>query len=550
MKMSYLILITLLCSAAAAAQTTPPSREQVLAAMRKAAVFYIDKVATKGGYHFHYADDLSYGRSEHAEGPTQIEVQREATPMAGMAFLEAYDATGDAIFLNGARAAANALVQGQLCNGGWDYIIEFDPAKRKRYTYRADGNCSEQKVPTTLDDNVTQAATRLMMRVDRELGFKDSQIHQAAEAVLDSLLRAQYPNGAWPQRYTAFPDPAQFPVKKASYPEKWDWVWPNKSYFALYTFNDNSVADAIDTMLEAARIYNDPRYLASAKRGGDFILLAQMPDPQPAWAQQYDLNMQPSWARQFEPPSITGGESQGIMGILLVLYRETGEKKYLDAIAPALAYLERSVLPAVANPSEIRRRINGGGPALARFYELKTNKPLYVTKGMQVQAKGLGSLRPDGYELSYSDKSVITHYAVVVSAAGLKDVRAAYDRIAAEKPGSSKRPDKLHGLSPWSEKEDGNNPGKVDPAEVARILNGLDDRGAWTQQGAIGKADRVVSVVAAGDMVLTVNGRPTPIKENDRVELFQGSLPPRSRIIRTSTFARNLETLAAYVRGR
>jgi hypothetical protein len=122
-----------------------------------------------------------------------------------------------------------------------------------------------------------------MMRVDHALGFKDARIHEAAKTALDSLLRAQFPNGAWPQRYTAFPDPAAFPVRKASYPDDWPRKWPNKSFFAAYTFNDNSIADAIDAMLEAARIYKDPRYLESAKRGGDFILLAQMPDPQPAW---------------------------------------------------------------------------------------------------------------------------------------------------------------------------------------------------------------------------------------------------------------------------
>ena len=517
--------------------------------MRKAAAFFSEKVANRGGYHFYYADDLSYGRSEHAEGPTQIEVQREATPMAGMAFLEAYGATGDALFLNAARAAASSLVEGQLCSGGWDYIIEFDAEKRKQYPYRIEKNCGVSKPrPTTLDDNVTQGAMRLMMRVDAALGFKDARIHESARAALDSLLRAQYPNGAWPQRYTEFPDPAAYPVRKAGYPADWPWKWPNKNYFNYYTFNDNSIADAIDTMLEAARIYKEPRYLESARRGGDFILLAQMPDPQPAWAQQYDLDMHPAWARQFEPPSVTGGESQAVIRMLLVLYRETSDKKYLDPVPRALEYLERSVLPPVPNPSEARRRVGGGGPALARFYELKTNKPLYITKGTQIQAAGLGSARIDGYELSYSDESVITHYAVIISAAGLKPLRADYERIRTAKPGAMRRPDKLHGLSPWNASESARP--QADTAKVARLISSLDPRGAWTEEGTIGKADRVVSVFAAKDMVLTVNGRPQAIKQNDRIELFAGTLPPRAKIIRTSTFAENLETLAAYVAAR
>ena len=60
---------------------------------------------------------------------------------------------------------------------------------------------------TTLDDNITQAAMRLLMRVDRDLGFKDAPIHEAALFALDSLIKAQYPNGAWPQRFSRFPEP-------------------------------------------------------------------------------------------------------------------------------------------------------------------------------------------------------------------------------------------------------------------------------------------------------------------------------------------------------
>ena len=103
----------------------------------------------------------------------------------------------------------------------------------------------------------------------------------------------------------------------------------------------------IDAMLEAARIYKEPRYLASAEKGGEFILLAQMPEPQPGWAQQYDRDMHPAWARRFEPPSITGGESQSVMRALMLLYRETGKRKYLEPLPRALAYYRRSVLPDV-----------------------------------------------------------------------------------------------------------------------------------------------------------------------------------------------------------
>ena len=73
----------------------------------------------------------------------------------------------------------------------------------------------------------------------------------------------------------------------------------------------------------------------------------------------------------------------------------------------------------------------------------------------------------------------------------------------------------------------------------------MDARGAWLENGVIGKADKVVSVFAARNMVLTINGQATAIKENDRIELFNGEQPPRQKVIRTTTFSRNLERLAA-----
>ncbi|MFN7933059.1 MAG: pectate lyase [Bryobacteraceae bacterium] len=525
-----------------------PSREETLAAMKKAAGFYKDKVSTHGGYHFTYTDDLSYGRSEHAETPHHVEVQREGTPRVGMAYLEAFDATGDRFFLEAARSVGHMLVRGQLCSGGWDYYTEFEPAERKRFPYRADNNCSpaepKGKPVTNLDDNVTQACTRLIMRIDKALNFSDKAIHEAALFALDSLVKAQYPVGAWPQRFSEFPDPAKFPVKKASYPDTWSRKWPGENYQSHYTFNDNSIADAIDTMLEAARIYHEPRYKASAEKGGQFILLAQMPDPQPAWAQQYDLDMHPAWARVFEPPSVTGGESQGIMRMLMVLYRETGDRKYLEPIPRAMAYLKKSLLPPPAKPSEVRRRVGLTTPTLARFYELQTNRPLYITKGMMLRARGVNTVgRPDGYQISYDDSSVITHYGVLVSGAALSDIEADYQKLAAADASTIRRAEKLHGLSPWSDRQ--RRPA-VTGDSAAKLIQSMDARGAWTQEGIIGKSDKVISVFAARPMVLTINGKPIEIKENDTIDLFEGQQPPRTRIIRSTTFAQNLETLAAW----
>src|SRR5262245_65928888 len=132
MKLIYFVFIFALGLSLSAEQTNAQvTRAQAESALRKAAEFYLNKVSTKGGYHYYYAEDLSYGRSEHSEGPTQVEVQREATPIVGLSYLLAYDTTGDRFYLEAARAAANALALGQQCSGGWGYIIELDPEARE-----------------------------------------------------------------------------------------------------------------------------------------------------------------------------------------------------------------------------------------------------------------------------------------------------------------------------------------------------------------------------------------------------------------------------------
>ena len=543
--MRHLVILLLLALGCAGELKAQLGRQQVESALRKAVEFYWKKVSTEGGYHYYYAEDLSYGRSEHGEGPTQIEVQREATPGVGMTYLRALDATGDRFYLEAARAAGQALIRGQQCSGGWGYFIEFEPEKRKRYPYRVDNNCGGPNTDqhhTTLDDNVTQAAVRLLMRVDRELKFGDQRIHEAVQFALAQLMKAQYPNGAWPQRYSQFADPAKFPAKKASYPESWSRTWPGPEYRFLYTFNDNTISDMIDMFLEAWRIYGDDRYRGAAEKGGEFILLAQMPDPQPAWAQQYDVNMHPAWARIFEPPSVTGGESQGIIRALLLLYKETGDKKYLEPVRRALEYLKRSALPPTDKTSEARRRFKPGERVLARFYELKTNRPLYITKGTRVSVLEGGATLIGGYQLSYSDESVITHYAVLVSGAELDQIEDDYKRVLGADPATLRRPVKLHGLSPWSS---GSSPPRT--SDASEVIAKMDPRGAWVEEGNIGKADRIVNVFSARDMVVTIGDRVFPLKENETVQIFQGTERPRERIIRSATFTRNVEALCAFL---
>jgi PelA/Pel-15E family pectate lyase len=428
---------------------SPLKREEANAALQKAVAFYREHVSVQGGYLWRYSEDLSLREGENAATASMAWVQPPGTPSVGEAYLTAYERTKEKYLLDAAIQTGRALVKGQLVSGGWDYRIEFDPAKREANAYRVDGPAADRaRNVSTLDDDTTQAAVRFMMHIDRALQFKDQEIHEAAQFALESLRKAQYPNGAWSQRFSGPPKPEDFPVIKANYPESWPREFPNVNYMSFYTLNDNTQADVIRTMFEAAEIYNDARYSDAARRGGDFLILAQMPDPQPAWAQQYNAQMQPAWARKFEPPSVTGGESQGAMRILMDVYRQTGDKKYLEPIPRALAYLEKSQLP------------NG---RLARFYELKTNRPLYFTKN---------------YELVYTSDDMPTHYAFIIGS-NVDRIRSEYERLASTDASQLKpaRP------APTFEASDSLT------MAARQAIAALDARGAWAENGRLNDSD-------------------------------------------------------------
>jgi PelA/Pel-15E family pectate lyase len=411
-------------------------------ALRRAVDYYRTNIATEGGYLWRYSEDLKQREGEVRATDTMIWVQPPGTPSVGEAYLAAYEATGDAYYLEVARETAMALVAGQLYSGGWDYRIEFDPRLREQYAYRFDGNESGRRNVTTLDDDTSQAAVRLLMRVDKALDISDKTIHEAALYALAHLVTAQYPNGAWPQRFAESHDEDDVSLAAASYPATWSRSFGADPYMRHYTLNDDVLKHMVDTMLEAADVYDEPMYRESAKRGGDFIVLAQMPEPQPAWAQQYDANMHPAWARKFEPPAVTGGESQGVMLTLLTLSEGTGEQRFLEPLPAAIEYFRRSQL---------------ADGRLARFYELQTNRPLFFTKD---------------YQLTYDDSDMPTHYSFK-SGNAIDKIAARYERIA-----NTNTPERLRPVRPPVHKL---NAKLIDNTKA--VIASLDEQGRWVEDG-------------------------------------------------------------------
>ncbi len=454
-------------------------RQKAAEAQAKAVKFFQEKVAVEGGYVYQVSSDLKYREGEGDAGKTSVWVQPPGTPAVGMAYIEAYERTGDEYLLKAAIDTARCLLRGQLHSGGWQNHIDFDEELRGKLAYRVDGPPRKKaRNISSFDDDQTQSAIRFLVKVDRALKFKDPAIHEAVEYAIAAVLRNQLPAGGWAQVFEAEPDKTkQYPVRNANYPETWPREYPGGDYWWFYTLNDQALVRVMQTMWDAGEVYQRKDCRDAALKAAEFLLRAQMPDPQPAWAQQYNYEMQPIWARKFEPPAVSGGESQVVIGALMDLAQATGDTQYLAPIPKAIAYLEKSVLP---------------DGRMARFYELKTNKPLYFTRD---------------YKLTYDDSDMPTHYGF---------------KLENGVPKLKERFEKLKSMSSAELIASGNKEreqrAKSAPRDeiVRKIIAAMDDRGAWVKSGKL-----------------------KYIKAKD--------VPVDQQLILSTTFADNLDQLSRYL---
>ena len=289
-------------------------------------IAFMQSLAIEGGYVYHYSMD---GEERWGEGKTDdrtIEVQPPGTPEVGMSFLRAYRITKNKDFLKSAEEATNALIMGQNELGGWEHKIYFDRPKGKRVSF---------------DDDQTQSAISFLMELDLEIDRPDLTV--AVEKALDMMLESQLDNGGWPHQYP----------------------WQG-NYHDYATFNDQGINDCIRVMIEADTYYEREDIAKSLHKVGRFLMISQLPPPQPGWAQQYNEYLQPAWARTFEPPAVCPSASLNNIHSLIDLYLHTGRGNYLEPIPDAIRWLKASRMP------------NG---KWGRFLEIGTNKALYYDRG-------------------------------------------------------------------------------------------------------------------------------------------------------------------------
>lgn len=456
----------------------PSDADRAREAMRKAGHYFATEVASHGGYVWEYSTDLvTRRRGESGDLPASTDwVQPPGTPSVGMAFVRAYEATGEKAYLDAALAAAHCLAWGQLASGGWTYSIEFDLVRNRNRYHHLDpqktANYERLNNTTTFDDDTTQSATRLLMAVDQHID--DPLVDAAVQRALECFLAAQYKegpwDGAWPQRYP-----------------------PAKNYGAYPTFNDNTMSDCVSTMLIAAKQYGDPRYMESVKRCLEFYLRAQLPEPQSAWAQQYDENLRPAPARRFEPAAVTGGESSGNMQLLMDMYLEFGDQRYLDAVRKAIDWYRRSRIGGTEE--------NG---VWARFYELGTNKPLYFTRT---------------YQLVYTDDDLPVHYSFK-SNYGVNQRIRRYQQIKEQgREYLLAQRDHVNTRREWAAIA------RSRAAAAAQVIHALDDRGRW------------VRIVPKREQVRDKQGRVG----------YEVDASTKLHMVYSEEFCRNMQLLAEFI---
>lgn len=439
-------------------------RENVLDAMRRASKFMANTVSNRGGYLWKYAEDFSEVEGEAPSRTSQIMVQ-SGTPGMGHLFLDMYETTGEEIYLDYAKNAANALILGQHPLGGWHYFIDFDMSGldnwykevASRYVLGMEeyrhfyGNC-------TYDDNATQGATAYLLRIYMTTLLPEylAPLRKA----LDFILLSQYPNGGWPQRY----------------PLRYEFVHDGfADYTSMYTLNDNAMSGIIRVLLDAFEQLGDERYLEAARRGGDFFMVSQGPEGQAGWAEQYDMNLQPCWGRTHEPPSFMPRQTVNTLYSLAQLYLFTGDRRYLRPFPAALDWLFESGLRTTGN----------GSVEFARLYEPGTNLPIKVEVLEERNHEGydLYKFTPVDREtyLGARAASADDPHAVVKQVQGrpvyfnMDKLIAWYERIKAASP---KERQKLYQelFKPVKQK-------KAKPAyeEIEKLIGAMNEEGAWIE---------------------------------------------------------------------
>jgi PelA/Pel-15E family pectate lyase len=269
----------------------------------------------------------------------------------------------------GARAIADNVIRWQSREGGWPKNTDLAAPPPSP---DALAETMRPRTADTIDNGATTTPIRylaLMVQATRNDRFR-----AAFDRGVDYLLAAQYENGGWPQ---------YFPLRKG--------------YYSHITYNDDAMVNVL-TLLRAAAAGTPPydfvdaarraRAATAVARGIDCILRTQIKQngKLTVWCAQHDeTTLEPAPARNFEPPTLSGGESVGIVRFLMEIEHPTPE--IVAAINGAVAWFDSVAIHGLrleeftgADGKRDKRVVAdpAAEPLWARFYELGTNRPVFT----------------------------------------------------------------------------------------------------------------------------------------------------------------------------
>jgi PelA/Pel-15E family pectate lyase len=266
--------------------------------------------------------------------------------------------------LEALRIADNVLLY-QRNSGGWPKNI--DMAKPLNDSDKAELLRDQKKTDSTIDNGATYTQLSFLARV-----YTAQHQERHRESFLngiDYLLQAQYANGGWPQFY---PDLS--------------------GYYKHITYNDDAMIGVMKLLRDVASAQPGYTFVDSGRReraaravekGIGCILKTQVivNGRRTVWCAQHDeVTLAPAPARKFEVVSLSGGESVGIVRFLMSIKEPS--PAVIDAIESAVTWFEKSQLKGIKWIEKSDDRVvvqdPDGGPIWARFYEIETNRPIFV----------------------------------------------------------------------------------------------------------------------------------------------------------------------------
>jgi PelA/Pel-15E family pectate lyase len=271
----------------------------------------------------------------------------------------------------GVRIADNLLLY-QRETGGWPKNIDM-----ARVLTEGDKTAlvkQKREVDSTIDNGSTYTQLAFLARV-----YTAKKLLRHQEAFfkgLDYLLKAQYDNGGWPQYYPVRP-----------------------GYYAHITYNDDAMIGVMRLLRDIAEkrhaylfVDADRRGKAdqAVRKGIECILKTQVvvQGKRTVWCAQHDeVTLAPAPARKFEPVSLSGYESVGIVRFLMGIEHPNEQVK--EAIESAVAWFDKSKIngirwvekPDAAKLHGFDRVVvtdTNAGPLWSRFYEIGTNRPIFI----------------------------------------------------------------------------------------------------------------------------------------------------------------------------